>query len=264
MRTTNLAFRIYLGAIIVFMLAPILVIVAVAFTSSQFASFPPRGFSLRWFHKVFEDPVFVLALWNSVRLGITSTVVASLVTIPATLVLVRYPSAFAQHLQAFMLSPLSLPTIILAVGLLFMNARIGLESSFWALVAGHTVIVVPYVMRAVFGVYAGASYELEYAAAVHGANPLRVFVHVTLPMLRPGIVAGAIFGFLMSFDEVSVALLLSDSRTVTLPVAILSYLVNNSDPAVAAVSTIQMAIAVCSLVVLERFFGVRRLMFPSR
>jgi len=162
-----------------------------------------------------------------------------------------------------MLSPLSLPTIILAMGLLFLNARMGL-TSFWALVAGHTVIVIPYVMRTVFAVYAGMNADIEHAALVHGAKPTQVFWHVTLPMLRPGVLAGAIFGFLMSFDEISVALLLTDTKTTTLPVMILSFLVNNNDPSVAAVCTIQMLIAIGTLVALERFFGVRNLMFSAR
>ena len=260
----NLPLRIYVGAMVFFMLAPILVIVAVAFTPGDFASFPPRGVSLRWFDKVLNDPTFVGALWNSLRLGLVSTLLASVITVPATVFLVRHKPPGARALQTFMLSPLSLPTIILAVGLLFLNAKIGLGSSFWALVAGHTVIVVPYIMRTVFAVYSSANAEIEHAAAVHGASPFAVFRHVTLPLLKPGLLAGSIFGFLMSFDEVSVALLLSDPKTVTLPVSILSYLVHNSDPAVAAVSTIQIAIAVGTLLILERVFGVRNLMFSSR
>ena len=106
--------------------------------------------------------------------------------------------------------------------------------------------------------------DIEQAALVHGARPIQVFWHVTLPLLRPGLLAGAIFGFLMSFDEVSVALLLTDTNTTTLPVMILSFLVNNNDPSVAAVCTIQMLIAVGTLVVLERLFGVRNLMFSAR
>ena len=99
---------------------------------------------------------------------------------------------------------------------------------------------------------------------VHGAGPLRTFWYVTLPMIRPGILAGAIFAFLMSFDEVPVALLLSNTDTTTLPVSILSYLVYNYDPSIAAISTIQILIVIVTLLVLERFFGVQNLMFASR
>jgi putative spermidine/putrescine transport system permease protein len=255
--------RAYMTIFSIFMLAPILVIVGVAFTAGDYVTFPPNGVSLRWFRQVLADQAFVAALLNSLKLGFVSTVVSIVLTVPATVVLVRRRSPIASAIQVFMLSPLSLPTIILAMGLLFLNAKMGLES-FWALVAGHTVIVIPYVMRTVFAVYAGANADIEQAALVHGARPSQVFWHVTLPLLRPGLLAGGIFGFLMSFDEISVALLLTDTKTTTLPVMILSFLVNNNDPSVAAVCTIQMLIAVGTLVVLERFFGVRNLMFSAR
>jgi putative spermidine/putrescine transport system permease protein len=106
--------------------------------------------------------------------------------------------------------------------------------------------------------------EIEDAARVLGADEWRTAWYVTLPIVRPGILAGAIFAFLMSFDEVAVALLLTDSDTTTLPVSILSYLVYNYDPAVAAISAIQIAIVVVALLVLERFFGIRHVMFASR
>jgi putative spermidine/putrescine transport system permease protein len=213
---------------------------------------------------VLSDPQFLVPLWNSFRLGCTATVLAGLLAVPAALVLVRQRVRGAREVQTFLLSPLSLPTIILASGLLFFTARIGLGGSFTALVAGHTVIIVPYIMRTVFGVYAGVSEEIEQAALVHGAGPIRTFWYVTLPMIRPGILAGAIFAFLMSFDEVPVALLLTNTDTTTLPVSILSYLVYNYDPSVAAISTIQIVIVVATLLILERFFGIRNLMFSSR
>ncbi|WP_269507290.1 ABC transporter permease [Burkholderia sp. IMCC1007] len=256
--------RVYLGVIAFFMLAPVLVIVAVAFTPGDFVTFPPRSLSLRWFERVLTDPSFMGALINSIRVGACATIFASMLAVPATIVLVRYRPPGARQLQMFMLSPLSLPTIILAIGLLFLNAQIGVGNAFIALIVGHTVIVVPYIMRTVFAVYSTCDPEIENAAALLGANTWRTFLHVTLPMIKPGLVAGAIFAFLMSFDEVSVALLLSDTTTSTLPVTILSYLVYNHDPAVAAISTVQIAIAVAILIVLERYFGVRRLMFSSR
>jgi putative spermidine/putrescine transport system permease protein len=264
MSSSSLPLRLYVAAMVVFLLAPVLVVIMVAFTPAEFVTFPPPGLSLRWFDKVLSEPEFVRPLWNSFRLGCASTLLATVLAVPAALVLVRYPMRGAREIQTFLLSPLSLPTIILAAGLLFFTARIGLGGSFIALVIGHTVIIVPYIMRTVFGVYAGISQEIEQAALVHGAGPIRAFWYVTLPMIRPGILAGGIFAFLMSFDEVPIALLLTNTDTTTLPVSILSYLVYNYDPAVAAISTIQIVIVVVSLLILERSFGVRNLMFPSR
>lgn len=264
MNRFSLPLKLYIAGVIVFLLAPVLLVVAVALTPAQFVTFPPPGLSLRWFDKVLSDPTFVQPLWNSLRLGCVATLLAAVLAVPAALVLVRYPVRGAREIQTFLLAPLSLPTIILAVGLLFFTSRIGLGGSFIALVAGHTVIIVPYIMRTVFGVYAGISQEIEDAALVHGAGPIRTFWYVTLPMIRPGILAGAVFAFLMSFDEVPVALLLTNTDTTTLPVSILSYLVYNYDPSVAAISTIQIGIVIVALLILERFFGVRNLMFQSR
>jgi putative spermidine/putrescine transport system permease protein len=254
----------YVGLMALYLLAPVLVVVVAAFTSADFIMFPPQGFSVRWFEKVLRDPDFVKPLWNSIRLGVAATVVASLLAVPAALALVRGLVPGRRAVEAFLLAPLSLPTIILAVGLLFFTARIGLSSSFLALLAGHAIITAPYVLRTVLGVYAGMNHEVEDAARVLGANRWRVAWHVTLPLIRPGILAGAIFAFLMSFDEVAVALLLTNSDTTTLPVSILSYLVYNYDPAVAAISTIQIVIVVAVLLVLERLFGIKTLMFASR
>lgn len=264
MTRPGLALKAYIALLVVFLLAPVLVVVAVAFAPGQFVVFPPPSVSLRWFHKVLSDPDFLLPLWNSFRLGCVSTALATALAVPAALAMVRYPTKGVREIQLFLLSPLSLPTIILATGLLFFVPKIGLNSSFLALVVGHTVIIVPYVMRTVFGVYVDVNREVENAAEVHGANPLQTFWHITLPMIRPGIFAGAIFAFLMSFDEVSVALLLTNTDTVTLPAMLLSYLVYNYDPAVAAISTIQIIIVIVALLLLERVFGIGNVMFATK
>jgi putative spermidine/putrescine transport system permease protein len=254
----------YVALLSVYLVAPIVVVVVAAFTAADFIMFPPSGFSLRWFEKVLRDPDFVRPLWNSLRLGVVATAVSSVLALPAAIALVRGALPGRRAIETFLLAPLTVPTIISAVGLLFFASRIGLTSSFAALLAGHVVITVPYMLRTVLGVYAGMNREVEEAAQVLGANPWRVAWHITLPGIRPGIIAGAIFSFLISFDEVAVALLLTNSETTTLPVSILSYLVYNYDPAVAAISTIQIAIVIAALLLLERLFGVKNLMFASR
>lgn len=264
MNGIGLASRTYVAVLTVFLLAPVMIVAAVALTPANFITFPPPSLSLRWFEKVLSDPEFLWPLWNSFRLGVVSTSLATLLAVPAALWLVRHPGHLASELQTFLLSPLSLPSIILATGLLFFTARIGLGNSFLALTVGHCVIIIPYIMRTVFGVYAGVNREIELAALVHGAGPFQAFWYVTLPMIRSGIVAGAIFAFLLSFDEVPVALLLTDTDTTTLPVSILSYLVYNYDPAVAAISTIQIVVVIAILLILERFVGINKIVFVAR
>jgi putative spermidine/putrescine transport system permease protein len=244
----------------VFILMPLIVVGVVAFTSASFVSFPPPGFSLRWMAKVLADPAFMRPLANSLMLGLAAALSAAILTVPAALALARGRFKGAIEIESFLLSPLSLPALILSIALLFYLGRLGLGAGSFGLLIGHTVIVLPYMLRTVLSVARGADPALEEAAHVLGADRWRTFLHVTLPILRPGIVAGALFAFLVSFDEVAVALLMSTVSTMTLPVAILNYVANNYDPAIAAISLIKIVLVVTLLVALELGFGLDRLM----
>lgn len=250
----------YVALAAAFILAPLLVVVAVAFTSANFVSFPPPGWSLRWLAKVLGDPTFMRALANSVLLGVSAASLAALVAVPAALALARGGFRGAAAIETFLLSPLSLPALILAIALLFFLARIGLGASFWGLTIGHAIIVLPYMLRTVLAVYRGVDPAIEEAALMLGASPPRALLHVTLPLIRPGIVAGGLLAFLVSFDEVAVALLLSSPSAMTLPVAVLNHIAHNYDPAVAAISLIKMALVVGVLMLLELAYGLDRLM----
>ncbi|MEJ0067808.1 MAG: ABC transporter permease subunit [Pseudomonadota bacterium] len=208
--------RVYIAALVAFLVTPLVVIVVAAFGASQFMVFPPTRFSLRWFDKVLSAPDFMAPLWNSLVLGTLATLCAAALAVPAALALARGHVPRAREIEALLLSPLSLPTIILATGLLFFTSRIGLGGSYAALLAGHVVVTVPYILRTVLAVYRGINREIEEAASVCGAGPIATFFLVTLPMIRPGILAGGIFAFLISFDEVPVALLLTNTENVTL------------------------------------------------
>ncbi|MGA0595210.1 ABC transporter permease [Enterovirga sp. CN4-39] len=257
-------FRAVLVLLVLFLFAPIVVVVVASFTASDFITFPPGAFSVRWYEKVLSEPEFIVPLGNSLTLAIAATALGSLLALPAAVAIVRGRFPGRAAIETFLLSPLSLPTIILAVGLLFFSARIGLSESWVGLLAGHVVVTVPYILRSLVSVYARANREVEEAAAILGAPPLRVLWHVTLPMLRPGLIAGTIFAFLISFDEVAVALLMTNSDTTTLPVSILSYLVYNYDPSIAAISAIQIGLVLAVLLVLERLVGLKTVMFTAR
>lgn len=264
MAAVGLWLRAYVIVMVIFILTPLAVVVVAAFNSAEFAIFPPPGLSLRWITKAVTDPEFVGPLWNSTVLGLCATLGTTLIGVPAAVLLVRRQFRFKQELEAFLLSPLTLPQIVLATGLLFFVNMVGLGNSFAGLLAGHMVITLPYMLRTVYAVYAGVNRDIEEAASVLGAGPVRTFLAVTLPMLKSGILAGGIFAFLISFDEVPIALLLTNTTNVTLPVSILSYLIYNYDPTVAAISTIQIAIVLVLLVTLDRLFGLKTLMFTAR
>lgn len=261
--STRPGMAIYLCLAAVFLLLPQLVVVVVSFSTSNFVSFPPPGYSIAWFEKVLASPDFMRPLWNSVVLGFQATLVAAALAVPASIALVRHRFPGARAMQAFLLSPLSLPALILAIGLLFFLSKIGLGNTYAGLLIGHVVIVLPYLVRTIVAVYSACDPRLEEAAYTLGANPLTTAWRVTFPMLRPALFAGGIFAFLISFDEVAVSLLLTNASSVTLPVSILSYLVNNYDPAVAAISVLKMAIVVVALVLTDLFYGLDNLTLPA-
>jgi putative spermidine/putrescine transport system permease protein len=249
---------VYVALLFAFLALPMVIVVAVSFNAGEFIHFPPRGFSFRWFRHVFEGANFGPAIVVSLELAVLSTLGSLCLGIPAALALVRYPVPFRDAIQAFLLSPLSLPLIVYGIALLFFAGAIGLQLSFFGLFAGHVVITVPYILRTVVAVYGGVDRHLEEAAMVLGADHLTCFRRVTLPLIKPGIVVGSIFSFLTSFDNVPVSIFMTKTDTITLPVAILSYLVYSFDPSVAAVSTLQMLFAVAVLLLLERTYGLGR------
>jgi putative spermidine/putrescine transport system permease protein len=256
----GLALRAYCGVVLLFLSMPIVVAVGVAFGPDKIARFPPTGFSLRWFGAALSDPTFVNALLNSLQLAALTTVFSILVGLPAAIALVRRRFPAGAALEAFLLSPLSLPGVLFGISMLFFLGRTKLGLTWWGLLVAHVVIAVPYVLRATLAVYRGLDRGLEEAALVLGADPWQVFRHVTLPLLRPGLAAGGLFAFLTSFDNVPVSIFLTTAHNNTLPVTILSYLVSQDfDAVIGAISALQVGIVLVLLYLLDRIYGVGRL-----
>jgi putative spermidine/putrescine transport system permease protein len=256
----TLVLRVYCGAVLLFLSVPIIVAIGVAFGQDKIARFPPTGFSLRWFSAAFSDPTFVAALINSLQLAAFTTVLSILIGLPGAIALVRRQFPAQAALEAFLLSPLSLPGVLFGISMLFFLGATRFGLNWWGLLVAHVVIAVPYVLRAVLAVYRGLDRGLEEAALVLGADPWQTFWHVTLPLLRPGLAAGGLFAFLISFDNVPVSIFLTTARNNTLPVTIMSYLVSQDfDAIIGAISAVQVGIVLVMLYLLDRIYGVGRL-----
>jgi putative spermidine/putrescine transport system permease protein len=256
----TLVLRVYCGAVLLFLSVPIIVAIGVAFGQDKIARFPPTGFSLRWFSAAFSDPTFVAALINSLQLAAFTTVLSILIGLPGAIALVRRRFPAQAALEAFLLSPLSLPGVLFGISMLFFLGATRFGLNWWGLLVAHVVIAVPYVLRAVLAVYRGLDRGLEEAALVLGADPWQTFWHVTLPLLRPGLAAGGLFAFLISFDNVPVSIFLTTARNNTLPVTIMSYLVSQDfDAIIGAISAVQVGIVLVMLYLLDRIYGVGRL-----
>lgn len=252
----------YLTAITLFLIGPLLIVGVVAFTSASFVSFPPPGYSLRWISKVVHDGEFMRALMNSLLVGVSAVLISSALAIPAAIALADRRDAWGRATVTFLLAPLSVPSLILALGLLFFLSAIGLGNTLAGLLLAHGLVTFPYVLRIVLAVLFGMPRSYMEAAYCLGATPLRAFLRILLPYITPGLVAGGLFAFLISFDEVALSLLLTNASTATLPVTILNYLVHNYDPAVAAISLVKMAVVFTVLLLADRFFGLDRLILP--
>lgn len=250
---------LFVVAFFAFMLAPIVVVVVISFTSAGYAAFPIPGWSLRWFYRIWEYPPFVDAMITSVQVAVLATVLSCLLAIPAALHLTRARSGWAHGVTTFLLSPLSVPMIVIGFSSLFFLTWVGIGISFTALVITHTVACLPYVLRTVTAVHRAVPPAYEEAAAILGAGRWATFREVTLPLIRPGIAAGALFSFLTSFDNLPISFFFGSAQTNTLPVVMLSYIENQFDPSIAALSTLQLLLAVICLLAADRIYGIEKM-----
>ena len=232
----------WLGALVAvvlfYLIFPILVIVPLSFSSALYLSFPPPGFSLQWYGNFFGSSGWLDAAGLSVWVGGTVMILATCLGTPAAIGLVRGNIWGKKLINAFILSPLIAPVIIVAIGVYFFYARIGLVGNPLALILAHTSLAVPFVVINVSATLHGFDERLEYAALNLGATPWRTFWQVTLPIIRPGVFAGAVFAFISSFDELIVALFVSGTTAVTLPRKMWESIRFEIDPTIAAVSTL--------------------------
>jgi putative spermidine/putrescine transport system permease protein len=258
-RTLHYVLPGFLVLFFLFMLAPIVVVVVISFQSAEFVAFPIESFSLRWFVRIIDYAPFRDALLVSFEIAIGSAILACMIGVPAALAVVRMRSRAADLITTFLLSPLSIPLIVLGFALLFYLSAIGFGVSFLSLLMAHTVVSLPYIVRTVAGVYRGLSPQLEESAAILGATPWQSFRYVTLPLIKPGIFGGALLSILISLDNLPVSYFFGSARTMTLPVVMLSYLETSFDPSIAALSTVQLLIAVIALFVIDRVYGLASL-----
>lgn len=243
-----------------FILAPILIVCAVAFTPEGYLSLPTHGASLRWFRAIADNPEFVEAFWASLLLGALSATIAVGFSVPCAVAIARYRFPGRQALTAFLQSPLMIPQVVLGIAFLRFFSQIGLGGTFAGLVLGHVVVVMPFALRLVLAAATGIDQRIEHAAASLGSSALNTFRRVTLPMILPGVVSGWVLAFITSFDEVTMTVFIASPRTTTLPVRLFLYIQDNIDPLVAAVAAALIGLTVLAIVLIDRLYGLERLL----
>lgn len=249
----------------VFLLAPIVIVVIAAFNAGEYLRFPPEGFSVRWFVKFIQSEPFVEAFTFSLKLAVIVTLLATAIGTAAAVYLVRHARVGKGLLRLFMVAPLQFPAILTGIALLIFFYAIGLGTrGYLPLVIGHTVICLPYAFLTVTSVLIRFDRSLEEAAIILGATPWLCFRRVTLPLIKGGIISGAMFAFITSFDQFPVSLLLSGVGNTTLPIQLFDYLRFSFDPTAAAVSTVSIAMTLVAILVIQRVVGLDAFHFGGR
>ncbi|HEV8142077.1 MAG TPA: ABC transporter permease [Methylomirabilota bacterium] len=254
-----LAFGLAGGIAIVLLVAPTLIVVITSFTSAYSLKFPPPGYSPRWYLALWNDsPEILAAAWLSVEVAALATAIATVLAVAGAVALARRREAWARVLDAVFMSPLMLPTLALGLALLVLFNVLGRGLSMTTLVIGHVAICAPYILRTTTASLLQLDPALLDSARSLGARPWFTFRTVTLPLVAPGVAAGAFIAFMASFDNVAISLFLSDARSEVLPIRMWHIIEANLDVRAAAASGVLIGAAVVLMLLLERLTGVSR------
>lgn len=240
-----------------FLLGPILVVVATSFSPNSGLEFPPSGLSLQWYEKALTYGPFRAAAMTSVIVALIGTLLALAVGVPAALALQRYEFKGKAALQSFFLSPVIVPEIVVGLALLQQVMVAFQLTALWALILGHTVVLIPYAVRVTGASLATYDARVEEAARGLGAGALTTFFRVTLPMIKPGILSAAILSLITSFNNVPLSLFLTGPGVSTLPIQMFIYVEFSFDPTVAAISALLLVVTILFAFLTERLVGLK-------
>ncbi|TPW33267.1 ABC transporter permease [Martelella alba] len=257
-RIWHYSYLIICGLIFFFLIFPIIVIIPLSFNAENFFTFTPKmleldpsGYSLKHYVDFFTNRDWQSALKNSVLIAPAATIVATTFGTLAAVGLSRAHVPARGAIMAILISPMIVPLIISAAGMYFFYSRIGIQGTYWGVVLAHAVLGTPFVIITVTATLVGFDRSLERAAASLGANPLITFFKVQMPLILPGVVSGALFAFITSFDEVVVVLFVGSASQKTLPWQMFTGLREQISPTILAVASILVALSIALLTVLE-------------
>lgn len=257
-RLWDIGYKLLCGSIYFFLIIPILVIIPLSFNAQPYFTFTPEmltlnpeGFSLRWYHDMFENEEWLNAIRNSLYIGVFATLLATTLGTIAALGLSKSNMPARNFIMIIMLSPMIVPVIITAAGMYFFFTSIGLGQTFLGLILAHAVLGTPFVVITVTATLSGFDRSLMRASASMGASPTRTFFSVVVPLIAPGVISGALFAFITSFDEVVAVLFLSGADQRTVPRQMWSGIREQISPTILAVATLLIVLSVFLLIVLE-------------
>lgn len=241
----------FCALVLLFLVAPLVAIVPLSFNQGSFLTYPMPGVSTRWYENFFASEAWQLSIRNTFIVGVSAALLATVLGTMAALGLARTSFPGSRILMALIISPMVVPLVITALGMFFFFSRMGLTNSLLGLILAHAALGVPFVVITVSATLQGFDGNLPRAAASLGAGPVYGFRRVTLPVIAPGVIVGALFAFATSFDEVVVAIFLVGPGQRTLPRQMFSGIRENLDPTIAAAASFMMLISVLLLFVVE-------------
>jgi len=243
-----------------FMLAPLVMVALVSFTDKGYIAMPFDGASWRWYVAILKNDDFVDAFWRSLALGATAATLATLLAVPAGMAIAWHRFRGREVVLGLLLSPLMVPHVVLGIALLRFLTQIGASGTMWGLTAAHTVLVLPYVLRLVVAAATGFDRNVAQAAESLGASAWTVFRRIELPLIVPGVAGGWLIAFINSFDELTMSIFVASAGTQTLPVKMYNHIANTIDPLLASISTVLIVLTLVLMMVLDRFYGLDRVL----
>ncbi|MCE2519329.1 MAG: ABC transporter permease [Alphaproteobacteria bacterium] len=245
----------YIGLVTVFLLSPIVIAIILAFSNVSQLVFPPPGLSIEWYVVVWENRKFVDGFVVSTIIATISSIMAGVAGTLAGIAINNYRFFGRSAIQSLVIMPLIIPAVVIGLGLLQTLVPVGIRPGILAASLGHSIIGIPYVVFLVLAALSGYDIRLEHAAQSLGATRLRTFLDITFPAVRPGMIAGVAFAFLMSFDNVAMSIFLA--RGDPLPLRLMQHIQYYADPSVAAVSTVLVVISLVGLILIGRLLRKR-------
>ena len=252
------ALKLLAWSVLAFLILPILVIIPLSFNAEPYFSFTegmlrldPEAYSLKWYREIIEDDKWLLAIKNSFYIGLVSTLIATVLGTMAAVGLTRQEMPFQRAIMAMLISPMIVPLIITAAGMYFFYSQLNMAGSYLGVIIAHAALGTPFVIITVNAALSGFDYSLVRASLGLGATPTYTFFKVTMPLIRPGVISGALFAFITSFDEVVVILFLAGPEQRTIPRQMFSGLREQINPTILAVAVLLVVVSALLLLTIE-------------
>jgi putative spermidine/putrescine transport system permease protein len=256
-RLWRIVLWLFCGLVAAWLVAPSLVVIPLSLTDKPSFTFPPTGWSMRWYVNFFQDPSWIGALAASLRVGVLVVVVATIAGTAAAVALSRSNFRGQQAIRAILLAPMIVPVIVVAIGLYAFFLKAHLLGTTLGFVTAHSILALPFVIIPVMASLQGFDRRLESAAAICGASRWTTFRQVTLPLVAPGVISGALFAFVTSFDEVVMSLFIQSPYLQTLPIKMYSSVTRDTDPTIAAAATLILVLTTVATLITTLYIARR-------